>query len=160
MMAMKNAGFTLIEVLISMLLIAVAAIFSFSVINTSVKKQSDSKSMLQYTWVSKSIKAATTEYINTSYMMVEPTTFANLETLTCDNQGPSAVGKGKFTTQLCDYQTRLNSGSQSAAATKEIAVTISVSAINGVYYFTNRLQIYSSANHSDIVFDRLFVSQK
>ncbi|MEY3884208.1 MAG: hypothetical protein RLZZ379_1486, partial [Pseudomonadota bacterium] len=80
MMAMKNAGFTLIEVLISMLLIAVAAIFSFSVINTSVKKQSDSKSMLQYTWVSKSIKAATTEYINTSYIMVEPTTFANLET--------------------------------------------------------------------------------
>lgn len=160
MMAMKNAGFTLIEVLISMLLIAVAAIFSFSVINTSVKKQADSKSMLQYTWVSKSIKAATTEYINAEYIMVEPTTFANLETLTCDNQGPSAVGKAKFTTQLCDYQTRLNSSAQSAAATKEIAVTISVSAINGVYYFTNRLQIYNSANHSDIVFDRLFVSQK
>ena len=41
-------GFTLIEVMVSMVLLAIAVVFSLSIVKTVVQKQIDAKSMLRY----------------------------------------------------------------------------------------------------------------
>ncbi len=151
-----HKGFTLIEVMVSMVLLAIAVIFSLSIVKTVVQKQIDAKSMLRYTWVTKSVKAAFNEYISAS----DPSTFLATETLGCLNKGPSSTGKDRLTTQLCDYENMINAANTPGSASKSLFITISTSSSNNVYYFTNRVKIVESANNANVVFDRLFVGQK
>jgi prepilin-type N-terminal cleavage/methylation domain-containing protein len=151
-----HQGFTLIEVMVSMVLLAIAVIFSLSIVKTIVQKQIDAKSLLRYTWVTKSIKAAFNEYISVS----DPSTFLATETLTCINKGPSSTGKDRFTTQICNYEDMINAANTTGSASKSLYVNISTSSINNVYYFTNRVKLVESANNANVVFDRLFVGQK
>jgi len=149
-------GFTLIEVMVSMVLLAIAVVFSLSIVKTVVQKQIDAKSMLRYVWVTKSIKAAFNEYISGS----DPATFTAVETLGCIDKGAASTGKDRFTTQLCDYQNMVNAANTPGSASKSLFVTITTSNTNNVYYFTNRVKLVETANNANVVFDRLFVSQK
>lgn len=149
-------GFTLIEVMVSMVLLTIAVIFSLSIVKTVVQKQIDAKNMLRYVWVTKSIKAAFNEYISGS----DPSTFTPVETLACLDKGPTSTGKDRLTTQLCDYQNMVNATNTPGSTNKSLFVTISTSSANNVYYFTNRVKLVESANNANVVFDRLFVSQK
>lgn len=149
-------GFTLIEVMVSIVLLGIAVIFSLSIVKTVVQKQIDTKSMLRYVWVTKSIKAAFNEYINGS----DPSSFAAVETLGCIDKGAASTGKDRFTTQLCDYQSMVNAANTPGSATKSLFVTITTSSANNIYYFTNRVKLVETTNNANVVFDRLFVSQK
>lgn len=149
----NQKGFTLIEVMVSMVLLAIAVIFSLSIVKTVVQKQIDAKNMLRYVWVTKSIKSAFNEYISGS----DPSTFTPVETLGCLDKGPASTGKDRLTTQLCDYQNMVNTP---GSASKSLFVTISTSSANNVYYFTSRVKLVESSNNANVVFDRLFVSQK
>lgn len=155
-MVSRHKGFTLIEVMVSMVLLAIAVIFSLSIVKTVVQKQIDAKSMLRYVWVTKSIKAAFNEYINGS----DPSTFAAVETLGCIDKGATSSGKDRFTTQLCDYQSMVNAANIPGSASKSLFVTIATNSTNNVYYFTNHVKLVETANNANVVFDRLFVSQK
>lgn len=149
-------GFTLIEVMVSMVLLAIAVIFSLTIVKTVVQKQIDAKSMLRYVWVTKSVKAAFNEYINGS----DPSSFVSVETLGCIDKGTASTGKDRFTTQLCDYQSMANAANTPGSATKSLFVTITTSSTNNVYYFTNRVKLVETTNNANVIFDRLFVSQK
>jgi prepilin-type N-terminal cleavage/methylation domain-containing protein len=155
-MMSRHKGFTLIEVMVSMVLLAIAVIFSLSIVKTVVQKQIDAKSMLRYVWVTKSIKAAFNEYISGS----DPSSFAAVETLGCIDKGATSAGKDRFTTQLCDYQSMVNAANTPGSASKSLFVTIATNNTNNVYYFTNRVKLVETANNANVVFDRLFVSQK
>ena len=106
--------------------------------------------------MTKSIKAAFNEYISGS----DPATFTAVETLGCIDKGAASTGKDRFTTQLCDYQNMVNAANTPGSASKSLFVTITTSNTNNVYYFTNRVKLVETANNANVVFDRLFVSQK
>ena len=160
MLRKSMQGFALVEVLVSMLLLSFAVVFSLSMVKTVVQKQIDSKSVLNYAWVSKSVKSGFAEYLSGVDASLLGSEFPSLQTLGCVNKGLNATGKDRFTTQLCDFETLINNALPAGAAQKSLNVTISTAVSNNVYYFTGRIRIADSNNPANVAFDRLFVTQK
>lgn len=156
----NEQGFALVEVMVSMMLLSLAVIFSLSVVKTVVQRQIDTKGVLANAWVTKSVKAAFNDYLNGVDATTLASEFPPLETLGCVNKGTNSTGKDRFTTQLCDYQTQINGAQASGTSPKTLTVTIATAVSNNVYYFTGRIRISDTTNPANVMFDRLFVSQK
>jgi prepilin-type N-terminal cleavage/methylation domain-containing protein len=152
---MKNSrGFTLVEVMVSMVLMAFAAIFSMLVIKVVAARQEEIRNMTQYTLVTKSIKSGFNEYVNS----VDPATIPSGQLLLCANVGPLATEKDKMTTLICDMEKQLlplNGGTK-----KIIDLTTNVTQVNGIYYFSGRVRVLHSSCPSSVCLDRVLVNQK
>ena len=99
----KSRGFTLVEVLVATLLMAVAAAFSLSALKVVNNREVDTRAWMQYTLTTKSVKGAFNEYVSAA----DVTTFVNGQVLGCVNYGASTDPKQKFMTQLCNYEAQL-----------------------------------------------------
>ena len=155
-------GFTLVEVMVSMVLISFAAVFSMMVIKVVAQRQAEIRIITQYTLVTKSLKSGFNEYVNS----VDPASIINGETLACANYGPSATGKNKMTTLICSKEDQL---STTLKKTKKIDLPINVILVNGVYYFSGRIRIRgvsctlvdpNDPSVTDICLDRILVNQQ
>lgn len=152
---MKNSrGFTLVEVMVSMVLMAFAAIFSMLVIKVVAARQAEIRNMTQYTLVTKSLKSGFNEYINS----VDPATITNGQVLVCANFGPSATGKDKMTTLICDMEAQLLP--LNGSTKKTIDLTTNVTIVNGIYYFSGRVRVLHSSCPSSVCLDRVLVNQR
>jgi len=157
-------GFTLIEVLVSTLLISFAAILSLSIIRTISQNQIDKGDIARYVVVTKSIKSAFKEYLNS----VSATTFIANETICCDNSSstcPSLAGgieKETLVKQICAAEIYLDQ------SLNKISFTVMQSApSNGNYFYTSRIRIMSkktlnfyTPTSSEIYFERLSYEQQ
>ena len=160
-------GFTLIEVLVSTLLISFAAILSLSIIRTISQNQIDKGDIARYVVVTKSIKPAFKEYLNA----VPATAFIANETICCDNPltssstCPSLVGgieKANLVKQICAAEVYLDQ------SLNKISLTVMQSApSNGNYFYTSRIRIMSkktlnfyTPTSSEVYFERLSYDQQ
>jgi len=150
----KMRGFTLVEVMVSMVLISFAAIFSMIVIKVVSQRQAEIRNMTQYTIVTKSLKSGFNEYVNS----VDPATIPNGETLVCADFGPAATGKAKMTTLICSMESQLLQSNPSSK--KTIDLTTNVTVVNSVYYFSGRIRILHSSCPASVCLDRILVNQK
>lgn len=158
-------GFTLIEVLVSTLLISFAAILSLSIIRTISQNQIDKGDIARYVVVTKSIRSAFKEYLNAA-----TTAFIANETICCDNPltasstCPSLAGgiaKENLVKQICAAEVYLDQ------SLYKISFTVMQSApSNGTYFYTSRIRImdkktlnFYTATSSEIKFERLSYDQ-
>lgn len=151
----KNVqGFTLVEVMVSMVLVSFTAVFALLVIKVVAQRQAEIRNITQYTLVTKSLKSGFNEYVNS----VDPTSIPNGEVLVCVDFGPSATGKNKMTTLICKMEDQLlKSGSTSK---KTIDLTTNVTLVNSVYYFSGRIRILHASCPASVCLDRVLVNQK
>ncbi len=150
----KMQGFTLVEVMVSMVLVSFTAVFALLVIKVVAQRQAEIRNVTQYTLATKSIKSAFNEYVNS----VDPSSIVNGETLICADFGPTATGKNKMTTLICRMEDQLlRSGS---TGKKSIDLTTNVSLVNGIYFFSGRIRILHASCPSSVCLDRVLVNQK
>lgn len=150
-------GFTLIEVLVSTLLIGFAAILSLSIISTINKNQISTRDNVKYVWVTKSIKSAFNEYLNS----VDATNFLVNETIQCSSSSGGLAAKQTLINQICSAESFLGN-------TKN-AVTLTIlqsAAKNSTYFYWARVRVINKTANpllpttNDIYFERLFINQK
>jgi prepilin-type N-terminal cleavage/methylation domain-containing protein len=171
MKVMKNIrGFTLIEVLVSTLLIGFAAILSLSIISTLNKNQISTRDNVKYVWVTKSIKSAFNEYLNS----VDATSFMVNETVQCTNPNycssqyllesfPFIQNNAKQTliNQICSAECFLGSTKNTVTL-----ALLQSAAKNSTYFYWARVRVINktanalSPSTPDIYFERLFINQK
>ncbi len=144
----------MIEVMVSMVLMALAAIFSMLVIKVVAQRQAEIRSMTQYTLVTKSLKSGFDEYMHS----VDSTTIPNGQVLLCVDHGALATGKNKMTTLICNMEAQLIPSN--GAAKKTIVFTTNVTLVNDIHYFSSRVQIRHTSCPSGICLDRILVNQK
>jgi prepilin-type N-terminal cleavage/methylation domain-containing protein len=150
----KSLGFTLVEVMVSMVLMAFAAIFSMVVIKVVAQRQAEVRNMSQYALVTKSLKSGFNEYINS----VEPSSIPNGQVLACQDYGPLATGKEKMNTLICKMEAQLeplNGGGK-----KTIDLTTNFTVVNGIYYFSGRVRILHASCPLSVCLDRILINQK
>jgi prepilin-type N-terminal cleavage/methylation domain-containing protein len=165
MKVMKNIrGFTLIEVLVSTLLIGFAAILSLSIISTLNKNQISTRDNVKYVWVTKSIKSAFNEYLNS----VDSTNFVTNETIQCSSASYdcsltpfSSIPKQTLINQICSAECFLGNTKNTITLT-----LLQSAAKNSTYFYWARVRIINKTANPllpttpDIYFERLFINQK
>ena len=151
-------GFTLIEVLVSTALIGFAAILSLSIISVINKNQIITRDNVKYVWVTKSIKSAFNEYLNS----VDASNFAINEVLFCSSSSGGLTAKQKLITQICNAENFLGNSKHIITLT-----LLQSEAKNSRYFYWGRVRIinkYASSpltpSIADIYFERLFINQK
>lgn len=150
-------GFTLIEVLVSTLLIGLAALLSLSIISTLNKNQATTRDNVKYLWVTKSIKSAFSEYLNS----VDATNFIPNENILCGNNAGSLIAKQNLIQRICDAEIFLGNTKNTVGLT-----LFQSAAKNGTYFYWGRIRVinkqasFTSPQASDIYFERLFINQK
>lgn len=158
-MKVKNnmEGFTLIEVLVSTLLIGFAAILSLSIISTLNKNQIATRDNVKYVWVTKSIKSAFNEYLNS----VDATNFLVNDNILCGGNSGGLVAKQTLINQICSSENFLGNTKNAVVLT-----LLQSAAKNGTYFYWARVRIINKTANpllpttSDIYFERLFINQK
>jgi prepilin-type N-terminal cleavage/methylation domain-containing protein len=158
-MSKKNIqGFTLIEVLVSTALIGFAAILSLSIISTINKNQISTRDNVKYVWVTKSIKSAFNEYLNS----VDATNFVVNETIFCTSSSGGLNAKQTLINQLCNAENFLGNTKNMVTLT-----LLQSAAKNGTYFYWARVRIINKLSSTpsapaaaDIYFERLFINQK
>lgn len=150
-------GFTLIEVLVSTLLIGFAAILSLSIISTLNKNQIATRDNVKYVWVTKSIKSAFNEYLNS----VDAANFVVNDDILCGGNSGGLAAKQILMNRICDAEIFLGNTKNTVVLT-----LLQSAAKNGTYFYWGRIRIinkqasFASAQAADIYFERLFITQK
>jgi prepilin-type N-terminal cleavage/methylation domain-containing protein len=151
------AGFTLIEVLVSTLLIGFAAILSLSIISTLNKNQISTRDNVKYVWVTKSIKSAFNEYLNS----VDATNFIVNETIQCSSSPGGLAAKQTLINQICSAESFLGNTKNAVTLT-----LLQSAAKNSTYFYWARVRVINKTANpllpstTDIYFERLFINQK
>ena len=151
------AGFTLIEVLVSTLLIGFAAILSLSIISTINKNQISTRDNVKYVWVTKSIKSAFNEYLNS----VDATNFIVNETIQCSSSSGGLAAKQTLISQICSAESFLGNTQNAVTLT-----LLQSAAKNSTYFYWARVRVINKTANpllpstADIYFERLFINQK
>jgi type II secretory pathway pseudopilin PulG len=150
-------GFTLIEVLVSTLLIGFAAILSLSIISTISKNQISTRDNVRYLWVTKSIKSAFNEYLNS----VDAANFIVNETIQCSSSSGGLTAKQTLINQICSAEVFLGNTKNAVTLT-----LLQSAAKNSTYFYWARVRVVSKTANpllpstADIYFERLFINQK
>jgi prepilin-type N-terminal cleavage/methylation domain-containing protein len=163
-----NSGFTLIEVLVAMLLIAITASFSMTVSRVAAVKQSESKDIINSIYASKSIKNAFNEYLYSVSFDSLPDGLVATKIGSYNGPGSclgfptSSFGEQKLAKTLCEIEEALSSENSEFDVKenyKRIFLTITKKTSNNMQYFTNRVRITPANNTSTVLFDRMFTNQ-
>lgn len=170
---MKNRantmGFTLIEILVSMVIISIAAVFSLTVLKSVSQQQIEVKDNIQYILATKSIKNAFQEYLYS--VNLDSLNDGLIKTFYGQYNGPNScnqfslygVGEEKLKRTLCDIAASLSNETttttNSTYTMKDVMLTVNKATKNNIQYFTVKTNVHFAKRRSDVVFDRIFVSQ-
>lgn len=162
-------GFTLIEILVSMVLISLAATFSLTVLKSVSNQQIETRNNLQYVLATKSMKNAFDEYIYS----------VNLDSMndgliksfyggyngqnSCNKYPQTSIGEVKLRRTLCDIAESLSAESQQYQNNyqnfKDVLLTVHKATKNNIQYFTVKANVHYLQQRNNVLFDRIFVTQ-
>ena len=163
-------GFTLIEILVSMVIIAMAAIFSMTVLKNVSQQQISVRDNIQYILATKSIKNAFQEYLysvnldgyNDGYIKTIYGKGINYSQKGCNQYPQNVVGEERLKKTMCDIADSFSSETKETSNLtynqKDIKITITKATSNNIQYFTVNTSIYYASNQQ-VIFDRMFVTQ-
>lgn len=166
----SSAGFTLVEILVSMAIIAISAVFSITVIKSVSQQQIEIKNNMQYILATKSIKNAFQEYLysvnldayNDGFISTIYGKGVNWSQKGCNQYAQNAVGEERLKKTMCDIADSLSNQTQEtsnlAYNQKDVKITITKATKNNIQYFTVNSSVYY-ARTQQVIFDRIFVSQ-
>jgi len=163
---MNTRGFTLVEVLVSIVIISLGAMLAFSVTKIVSQKQVQARDAMQYISASNSIKSAFEEYLysrnfdGASNGLIEDITGVYKGNDNCKNYAENSIGRTKFLRNICLIEENLTKITvPNKTYYKRIDVRVSKSTSNDVHYFTGRISIVNAYDENQIYFERLFVNQ-
>ena len=165
----SSAGFTLVEILVSMAIIAISAVFSITVIKSVSQQQIEIKNNMQYILATKSIKNAFQEYLYSVNLDAYNDGFIKTVygkgvnwSQGCNQYAQNAVGEERLKKTMCDIADSLSNQTQEtsnlAYNQKDVKITITKATKNNIQYFTVNSSVYY-ARTQQVIFDRIFVSQ-
>ena len=166
----SSEGFTLVEILVSMVIIAISAVFSITVLKSVSQQQIEIKNNMQYILATKSIKNAFQEYLysvnldayNDGLIKTIYGKGINLSQKSCNQYPQNVVGEERLKKTMCDIADSLSNQTQETSSStfndKDVKITITKATKNNIQYFTVNSSVYY-ARTQQVIFDRIFVSQ-
>ena len=164
---MNTKGFTLVEVLVSIVIISLGAMLAFSVTKIVSQKQVQARDAMQYISTSNSIKSAFEEYLfSTNFDSMGNGLIRQINGIyngnnNCKNYAENSVGLTKLYRNICLAEENLSriTRPKNQNQFKRVYLYITKATSNNIHYFTNRLMIRDPYDGNKVKFERLFVSQ-
>jgi len=164
---MGSKGFTLVEVLVSIVIISLGAMLAFSVTKVVSQKQVQARDAMQYISTSNSIKLAFEEYLystnfdTTGNGLIRQINGVYNGNNNCRNYAENSVGLTKLYRNICLAEENLSKITRpnNQNLFKRVYLSITKSTVKNVHYFTNRIMIRDPYDGNRVKFERLFVSQ-
>jgi prepilin-type N-terminal cleavage/methylation domain-containing protein len=167
----KADGFTLVEILVSMVILAITAAITMTVLKSVSQNQIEAKDAMHYAVATKSMKDAFNDFANSYNMDSWPdnqtVTFygAYHDTRKCsDYDKPNVVGINLLRLNLCKIAESLSNAtftsiSNSAYNLKDVKLLIHKTTKDDINYFTVSVNVHYARQESTVLFDRMFVHQ-
>ncbi len=164
---MNTKGFTLVEVLVSIVIISLGAMLAFSVTKVVSQKQVQARDTMQYISTSNSVKSAFEEYLySTNFDALGNGLIVQINGIyrgnnNCRNYAENSVGITKLYRNICLAEENLSKITRPNNYNwyKTVYLYITKSTVKNIHYFTNRIMIRDPYAGNTVKFERLFVNQ-
>lgn len=167
----KADGFTLVEILVSMVILAITSAITMTVLKSVSQNQIEAKDAMHYAVATKSMKDAFNDFAN-SYNMDN---WPDNQTVTyygtynernkCSHvEKINPVGEAMLRYNLCKVAESLSNATYTSVANsaynlKDVKLLIHKTTKDDINYFTVSVNVHYTRQESTVLFDRMFVHQ-